>query len=70
MSPFLVGASSPRHEGAGYATRAFGRVNAPRPAVHRAAVSAVAVARWRVPPGMRSEVHAFEARGAAGSGVP
>ncbi|MFD8519802.1 SRPBCC domain-containing protein [Streptomyces capillispiralis] len=45
-----------------YSTRASGHVNAPRPAVYRALVSADAIARWRVPPGMRSRVHAFEAR--------
>ncbi|GGV59861.1 hypothetical protein GCM10010294_08440 [Streptomyces griseoloalbus] len=45
-----------------YTTQASGHVNAPRPAVYRALVSADAIARWRVPPGMRSEVHAFEAR--------
>ncbi|WP_326751428.1 SRPBCC domain-containing protein [Streptomyces hirsutus] len=45
-----------------YTTRVSGRVNAPRPAVYRALVSADAIARWRVPPGMRGEVHEFEAR--------
>ncbi|MFI1418512.1 SRPBCC family protein [Streptomyces sp. NPDC020731] len=49
-----------------YTTRVSGHVNAPRPAVYRALVSAEAVARWRVPPGMRSEVHAFEAREGGG----
>lgn len=49
-----------------YTTRASGHVNAPRPAVYRALVSAEAVAWWRVPPGMRSEVHAFEAREGGG----
>lgn len=44
-----------------HTTRASGHVNAPRPAVHRAPVSAEAVARRLVPPGTRSEVHAFEA---------
>ncbi|MFE9924200.1 SRPBCC domain-containing protein [Streptomyces sp. NPDC005774] len=44
-----------------YTTRVSGRVNAPRPAVYRALVSADAIARWRVPPGMRGEVHEFEA---------
>lgn len=45
-----------------YTTRTSGHVNAPRPAVYRALVSAEAIARWRVPPGMRGEVHEFEAR--------
>ncbi|MFF9206067.1 SRPBCC domain-containing protein [Streptomyces sp. NPDC014986] len=45
-----------------YTTRASGHVNAPRPAVYRALVDADAITRWRVPPGMRGEVHAFEAR--------
>ncbi|MEU1691299.1 SRPBCC domain-containing protein [Streptomyces hirsutus] len=45
-----------------YTTRVSGRVNAPRPAVYRALVSADAIARWRVPSGMRGEVHEFEAR--------
>ncbi|MFD3730119.1 SRPBCC domain-containing protein [Streptomyces sp. NPDC058632] len=45
-----------------YTTRVSGQVNAPRPAVYRALVSADAIARWRVPPGMRGEVHEFEAR--------
>lgn len=45
-----------------YTTGVSGRVNAPRPAVYRALVSPDAIARWRVPPGMRSEVLEFEAR--------
>ncbi|MEU9354889.1 SRPBCC domain-containing protein [Streptomyces griseoloalbus] len=49
-----------------YTTQASGHVNASRPAVYRALVSADAIARWRVPPGMRSEVHAFEAREGGG----
>jgi uncharacterized protein YndB with AHSA1/START domain len=35
---------------------------APRERVYRALTDARAVGRWRVPPGMRSEVHAFDAR--------
>lgn len=35
---------------------------APRSRVYRALVEADAVASWMVPPGMRSEVHTFEAR--------
>ncbi|MEU9916384.1 SRPBCC domain-containing protein [Streptomyces sp. NPDC051001] len=45
-----------------YATRVSCRVNAPRAAVYRMLVDADALARWRVPEGMSSEVHAFDAR--------
>lgn len=45
-----------------HSTRVSGRVNASRGAVYRALVDAEAIARWRVPDGMRSEVHEFEAR--------
>ncbi len=38
------------------------RINAPRAAVYRALLDAHAVARWRVPDGMTSRVHAFDAR--------
>ncbi|MPZ55688.1 MAG: activator of HSP90 ATPase [Rhizobiales bacterium] len=37
-------------------------INAPRAAVYRALVDARAVAKWRVPTGMTSHVHAFDAR--------
>ncbi|MEN3224307.1 SRPBCC family protein [Mycolicibacterium porcinum] len=43
-------------------TRVAGHVNAPRAAVYRALIDAEAIAAWRVPVGMRSEVHEFEAR--------
>ncbi|WP_135453974.1 SRPBCC family protein [Mycobacterium sp. DL99] len=43
-------------------TRVSGHVNAPRVAVYRALVDADAIAAWRVPDGMRSEVHEFDAR--------
>ncbi|QRY49545.1 SRPBCC family protein [Mycolicibacterium septicum] len=43
-------------------TRVSGHVNAPRVAVYRALVNADAIAAWRVPDGMRSEVHEFDAR--------
>lgn len=43
-------------------TRVAGHVNAPRAAVYRALIDAEAIAAWRVPAGMRSEVHQFEAR--------
>ncbi|MFB7927818.1 SRPBCC family protein [Streptomyces sp. NPDC056039] len=45
-----------------YTTRVSGHVDAPRPAVYRALLSAEAVERWRVPDDMRAEVHEFDAR--------
>ncbi|MFH9887219.1 SRPBCC domain-containing protein [Streptomyces luteogriseus] len=45
-----------------YTSRVSGHVDAPRSAVYRALVSAEAIARWRVPAGMRAEVHEFDAR--------
>ncbi|MEU5892443.1 SRPBCC domain-containing protein [Streptomyces sp. NPDC047461] len=45
-----------------YSTRVSCRVNAPRAAVYRMLVDADALARWRVPEGMSSEVHVFDAR--------
>ncbi|MEU0430231.1 SRPBCC domain-containing protein [Streptomyces sp. NPDC006290] len=45
-----------------YTTRVSRRVNASRAEVYRALLDATAVARWRVPTGMRSEVHEFDAR--------
>ena len=45
-----------------YTSRVSGHVDAPRAAVYRALVSAEAIARWRVPTGMRAEVHEFDAR--------
>lgn len=49
-----------------YTSRVSGHVDAPRAAVYRALVSAEAIARWRVPTGMRAEVHAFDAREGGG----
>jgi uncharacterized protein YndB with AHSA1/START domain len=43
-------------------TRVRQHINAPRTAVYRALIDADAVQRWRVPTGMRSEVHEFDAR--------
>ncbi len=43
-------------------TRISRRVNAPRADVYRALLSPRAVAAWRVPDGMTSRVHAFDAR--------
>jgi uncharacterized protein YndB with AHSA1/START domain len=37
-------------------------VNAPRPAVYQALLDPDAIAKWRVPDGMTSHVHEFEAR--------
>jgi uncharacterized protein YndB with AHSA1/START domain len=43
-------------------TRINRRVNAPRASVYRALLDAGAVATWKVPTGMTSHVHAFDAR--------
>ena len=43
-------------------TRVSRRVNAPRAAVYRALLDPAAVAAWKVPTGMTSQVHAFDAR--------
>ncbi|WKG06059.1 SRPBCC family protein [Mycolicibacterium sp. HK-90] len=43
-------------------TRVTGHVNAARADVYRALIDAEAIAAWRVPAGMRSEVHEFDAR--------
>ncbi|MEV4537167.1 SRPBCC domain-containing protein [Asanoa sp. NPDC049518] len=45
-----------------YTTRVLHHIAAPRTAVYRALLDPDAVARWRVPEGMTSEVHLFEAR--------
>lgn len=45
-----------------YSTRVWRHVNAPRPAVYRALLDADAIARWRVPDGMTSQVHEFDPR--------
>jgi uncharacterized protein YndB with AHSA1/START domain len=45
-----------------YVTRVSQHVNAPRAAVYRALLDADAITRWRVPAGMRSQVHEFDAR--------
>jgi uncharacterized protein YndB with AHSA1/START domain len=45
-----------------YSTRASQHVRAPRSAVYRALLHADAIAKWRVPDGMRSEVHEFDPR--------
>ncbi len=43
-------------------TRISCRINAPRSVVYRALLDAHAVAKWKVPTGMTSQVHAFDAR--------
>ncbi|EYF00398.1 SRPBCC family protein [Chondromyces apiculatus] len=43
-------------------TRITRHLDAPRAKVYRALIDADAIAQWRVPPGMRCAVHAFEAR--------
>jgi uncharacterized protein YndB with AHSA1/START domain len=45
-----------------YSTQVCRHVNAPRPAVYRALLSPDAIANWRVPAGMSSRVHEFDAR--------
>jgi uncharacterized protein YndB with AHSA1/START domain len=45
-----------------YSTQAFRHIRAPRSAVYRALLDAGAIAQWRVPAGMRSHVHEFDAR--------
>ncbi|MCW2932669.1 MAG: hypothetical protein JWM19_3631 [Actinomycetia bacterium] len=45
-----------------YSTRVSRHVNAPRSVVYRALLDADAVARWRVPAGMTSQVHEFDTR--------
>ncbi|MFI1331224.1 SRPBCC domain-containing protein [Streptomyces sp. NPDC020845] len=45
-----------------YSTRVSQHVNASRSAVYRALTDADALAKWRVPTGMSSHVHTFDAR--------
>ena len=45
-----------------YSTRVSHHVSAPRPAIYRALLDAAAIAKWRVPTGMSSHVHEFDAR--------
>jgi uncharacterized protein YndB with AHSA1/START domain len=45
-----------------HSTRVSRHVNASRPAVYRALLDAAAIAEWRVPEGMTSHVHHFDAR--------
>jgi len=50
------------YDGGVYATQVGCHVRAPRSAVYRALLDADAVAKWRVPAGMSSQVHEFDAR--------
>jgi uncharacterized protein YndB with AHSA1/START domain len=45
-----------------YSTQASCRIKAPRADVYRALLDEDAVQRWRVPQGMKSHIHAFDAR--------
>jgi uncharacterized protein YndB with AHSA1/START domain len=45
-----------------YSTRVARHIRAPRSAVYRALLDAGAIAKWRVPAGMSSHVHEFDAR--------
>ncbi len=45
-----------------YSAQVSGHVSAPRSAVYRALLDAAAIAKWRVPAGMSSRVHEFDAR--------
>ncbi|HEV8277026.1 MAG TPA: SRPBCC family protein [Streptosporangiaceae bacterium] len=45
-----------------YSTQATRHIRAPRSAVYRALLDAGAIAQWRVPAGMSSRVHEFDAR--------
>lgn len=45
-----------------YTTQLTRRMGAPRSAVYRALLDAGAVAAWRVPNGMSSQVHEWEAQ--------
>jgi uncharacterized protein YndB with AHSA1/START domain len=45
-----------------YSTQVSRHLNAPRSAVYAALLDAAAIARWRVPDGMHSHVHEFDAR--------
>jgi uncharacterized protein YndB with AHSA1/START domain len=45
-----------------YSTEVSRHISAPRAVVYRALLDADAIARWRVPDGMSSQVHEFDAR--------
>lgn len=48
--------------GSVYSTQVSRHLSAPRSAVYRALLDAGAIAKWRVPAGMRGRVHEFDAR--------
>ena len=50
------------YDGGVYTTQVSCHVRAPRSAVYRALLNADAIAQWRVPGGMSSRVHEFDAR--------
>jgi uncharacterized protein YndB with AHSA1/START domain len=45
-----------------YSTEVSRHIDAPRPVLYRALLDAGTIARWRVPIGMTSQVHEFDAR--------
>jgi uncharacterized protein YndB with AHSA1/START domain len=45
-----------------YSTQVSRHISAPRSVIYQAFLDAVAIARWRVPDGMSSHVHDFDAR--------
>jgi uncharacterized protein YndB with AHSA1/START domain len=45
-----------------YSTQISRHIRAPRSAVYRALLDALAIAKWKVPTGMTSHVHEFDAR--------
>ena len=45
-----------------YSTHVWWHIKAPRSAVYRALTDPAAIAKWRVPAGMSSRVHEFDAR--------
>jgi uncharacterized protein YndB with AHSA1/START domain len=51
-----------RYVGCVYSTRVSRHVTAPRSAVYQALLDADAIAKWRVPAGMSSRVHEFDAQ--------
>jgi uncharacterized protein YndB with AHSA1/START domain len=60
--PQAVATAESRPEAAAGTTRVRRHIRAPRERVYSALLDANAVQYWMVPAGMRSEVHAFEAR--------
>jgi uncharacterized protein YndB with AHSA1/START domain len=50
------------YDGHMYSTKVTRHIRAPRSAVYRALLDADAIQKWRVPDGMSSQVHEFDAR--------